>query len=119
MKDKLSNFRLSSFIGNFIICIIYPIVKTIVSDNKLLVLSDTLFIMSLVFIIGGIINSLILHGDFDITSFIARRSLSKDSNLTFEKYKKDKQDERKGSFNYPLLVGIIVLIISYIISIYA
>lgn len=119
MKKLFANFKLKHFIANLAICVIYPIIKAFTSDNKLLVLSDTLFIMSLVFIVAGVVTSFILHGDFDITSFIAKRSFKHDSDFTFEKYKKEKQDERKGSFNYPLLVGIIVFIISYIISIYA
>lgn len=114
-----NNFKVKNFITHLLICIIYPIIKTIVSSNKLLVLSDTLFIMSMVFIIAGIVTSFILHGDFDVTSFIARRSFGRESNLTFDKFIKDKQNERKGSFNYPLFVGIIVFIISYIISYFA
>jgi len=110
------NFKFKNFLGNLLLCIIYPLVRAYVSENKLYVLSNTLCIMSLVFVIFGMINLLILKGDFDITSFIAKRSLSKNTNLTYEKYTKDKESERKGSFNYPLLVGIIVFIISYIIS---
>lgn len=116
MKKLFKNFKLKNFILNFCICIAYPVVKAIKADNKTLVLSDTLFIMSLVFIVAGIVTSFVLHGDFDITSFIARRSFKHDADFTYEKYKKEKQDERKGSFNYPLLVGIIVFIISYIIA---
>lgn len=119
MKN-FKNFKLKNFIGNFAFCVSYPIIKTIVSDgNKVLILSDTLFIMSLVFIVAGIVTSFILHGDFDITTFIAKRTLSKNSNLTFEKFTKNKENERKGSFNYPFFAGIISFLISYIIAIFA
>ena len=75
--------------------------------------------MAMIFIVGGIVNIFIRSGDFDITSFIAKRSMTKDSNLTFEKYKEDKQKEREDSFNYLLFVGIITLFISVIASIFA
>lgn len=118
MNKLFKNFKLNNFVTNFIICIIYPIIKTIISDNKLIVLSDSLFIMSLIYIVFGVINSLILHGDFDITNYIIRRTSKANSNLTFDKFSKDIKDERKGSFNYPLFIGIFVLIISYIIAIF-
>ena len=84
-----------------------------------MVLSDSLFIMSLIYIVYGVVNSLILHGDFDITNFVLKRTDKANSNLTYDKFTKDKIDERKGSFNYPLFVGIITFILSYIIAIFA
>ena len=114
MKKLFSGLKVKDFIINLLICLIYPICKTIMSDNKLLVFSDTAFIMSLVFIIGGVVSHLIRSGDFDITGFIAARSFGKAKDLTFEKYKKDKINERKDSFNYLFFVGIIVFVISMI-----
>ena len=114
MKKLFSGFKVKDFIINLLICLAYPICKTIISENKLLVFSDTSFIMSLVFMIGGVVNHLIRSGDFDITTFIAARSFSKNKDLTFDKYKKDKESERKDSFNYLFFVGIIVFVISMI-----
>lgn len=116
MKKLFKGFKLKDFLINLFICLLYPIVKTIRATDKAFVFSDTSFIMALVFIIGGIVSFLIRSGDFDITSFIATRSLTKNKDLTYEKYKKDKQDERKDSFNYLFFVGIIVLIISAIVG---
>lgn len=119
MKKLFKNFKLGDFIAHFSLIISYPLIKTIITkDNKLLTLSDTLLIMAFVFIIAGVINSFVLHGDLDITSFVAKRISSKNANLSYDKFKKDKENERKGSFNYPLFVGIISIFISYIIAIF-
>lgn len=113
------NFKIKSFVYNLLVCLAYPIIKCIISNsNKLLVLSDTLCIMGMVFIVAGIVTSFILHGDFDITTFIAKRSFKRDSDFTYEKFQNEQQKKREGSFNYPLFVGIFVIIISYIIALF-
>ena len=117
MKNIFKGFRLKDYLINLLICLIYPICKTAISQNKMLVFSDTSFLMGLVFIVGGIINIFVRSGDFDITTFIAARSFSRNKDLTYDKYKKDKESERKDSFNYLFFVGIIVLIISAIAGI--
>lgn len=119
MKNPFKNFKFSSFIANFSFAISYPIIKTIVTDgNKMVIFSDTILIMALVFIIVGVIYSFVLHGDLDITSFVAKRTLSRNSNLSYEKFTEDNKNKRKGSFNYPIFVGIVCIIISYIVSIF-
>ena len=119
MKKIFKGFRFKNFIINELICLAYPIIRAIKANNSMLVFSDTSLIISLVFIVGGTINTFIRSGDFDITSFIATRSITKNKNLTFEKYKEDKTKEREDNFNYLLLVGIITLIISFIAATYA
>lgn len=119
MKKIFSSFKIKDFVINLMICLAYPIIKTIISDNKALVLSDTTYILSMMFIIGGVFNIMIRRGSFDALTYTAQRTISKNKELSFESYKKDKQKEREDSFNYLLLVGITVLIISIITSYFA
>ncbi len=119
MKKMFKSFKIKDFLINLLICLSYPAIKTIVSKNRFLTFSDTSFIMSTVFIVGGMVNLLVRSGDFDITSFIAKKSFAKDSNLSYDRYKEDKEKEREGSFNYLLFVGIITLMLSLIASIFA
>lgn len=114
---NFKKFELKYFISSLLICLAYPIIKVCISNNKLLVLSDTCFVVSLIYIALGIINMSILHGDFDIQGFIAQRSILKNNDLQFKDYQKIKESERKDRFNYPLFTGIIVLLFSIIISI--
>lgn len=116
MKKLFQGFKISNFIASLIIGFIYPIAKTAISENKLLVFSDTCFIISLFFIGFGVINSLYLHGDFDITSFIAKRSFTKDKKESYDEYKENINEKRKDSFNYPLFTGLLILIVSIISS---
>ena len=119
MKNKFSSFKFSSLIANLIIGLAYPIIKSCIAErNKLIVFSDTCLIIAGGFIIFGVFTSLYLHGDFDVTTYIAGRTFKKNRNQTYEKYKKDKDYERKGSFNYPLLTGIILLLTSFITSLF-
>ena len=119
MKKLFNGFKLKNYLLNLLICLMYPIIKSMLSNDKILVFSDTSFIMALVFILGGIVNIFVRSGDFDITAYVASRSFSKNKNKTFDAYKADKQKEREDSFNYLLFVGISVLIISIIASIFA
>lgn len=115
MNKIFKGFKVSSFISNLIIAYVYPIIKTAISSNKLLIFSDTSFVISLVFIGFGVLNNLYLHGDFDITSFIAKRSFTKDKE-SYDEYKHNMKEKRENSFNYPLFVGFIQLILSLITS---
>ncbi len=111
---NFKNLKIKSLIIDLVICLLFPLVKAYTSDNnKLLIFSDTCFIIGLITLLFGVINSLVLHGDYDITSFIMHRTIAKDKQ-DYKAYKKDKEDKRKDSFNYPLICGIILLIISYL-----
>ena len=143
MKKIFKSFELKHFITTSIIAFAYPIIKTCISNNKLLVFSDTSFIISLIFVAIGILNMSVLNGDYDLQGFIAQRSFGKNNNLnfsnkdlanatvkgnnskgvleknnfmTFEQYRNIKENERKDRFNYPLFTGIIILIVSLITS---
>lgn len=110
---NFKNLKIKNLIGNLLIVLVYPILKGIVT-KKMIMFCDSCTIISLALFIVGIINSLVLHGDFDIMGYIARK---KDPNRKgFDAYIKDQNSKRKDSFNYPLFEAIILLIISYLFS---
>lgn len=124
MKKIFKGFKLKYFILTILLAITYPIIKAFISNNKILVFSDTCFIIGLLLLLPGIFSWLSLHGDFDLTSYIAARSIlrkkadSFEEYGSYEKYVESKNKQREERFNYPLFVGIIMLIISIIFSIF-
>ena len=109
---KFKNLKIKNLIIDVIICLLYPTIK-LIKTKSILIFSDSLTIIGLVLVIVGVVNSFFLHGDLDITGFIASRAFNKDAK-DFQAYMDDQEDKRKGSFNYPLLCSIIILIIAYI-----
>lgn len=110
---SFKNIKLKYLILNLIIGLVYPLVKAFTSSQPLLVFSDTCTIIGLALLVIGVVNSFFLHGDLDITGFIANRALAKDK-TDFDEYMKDQEEKRKDSFNYPLLIASIMLIVSMI-----
>ena len=53
----------------------------------------------------------IRDGDFDITGFIASRAIGKNKE-DFDAYITNQNEKRKDSFNYPLLCGIILIVLA-------
>lgn len=113
---KLKNIKIKNLLIDLFIIMLYPIVKAIVSNKHLLVFSDTCVIFGLVLLIIGVINSFFLHGDLDITGFIASRALK--NNVTYEEYMTDQEEKRKDSFNYPLFISFILLILGYLTALF-
>lgn len=113
---NFKNIKLKYLLLNLFILLFYPCVKAY-ATKSLLVLSDTCTIMGLVAIIFGVINSLFLHGDFDITGFVAHRRFAQDKQ-DFDVYMKNQEEKRRGSFNYPLLCAFLLLLIAYLISLF-
>ena len=110
------NFKLSGFLPNFIIAMAYPAVRALSSEaSRLLHLVNAMTVIGLVMIILGVLYNLVLKGDFDITRFIADRAM-KHTQKGYKAYKEDREDEREGSFNYPLFVGIILIAASIVLS---
>ncbi len=110
---KFANFRLNYFITNMIVALLYPIYRYVSSSNSLLAFSDGCFIIGLFLLIVGIVLILYAHGDFDITGFIASRAIGKNKE-DFDVYITNQNEKRKDSFNYPLLCGIILIILSFL-----
>ena len=119
MKKIFKGFRVKHFITHLLLCLAYPIIKTSISTNKMLVFSDTSFIMSLLFIFAGVFYNASLKGDYDIHEYVAVRSFFKKQNQDLRTFINTKNEKREERFNYLLFVGIIVLIVAIITSIFA
>ena len=114
---NIKNFNFRIFITNLIIDLLYPILKAVSSKNGLLAFSDACLIIGLFLVIVGMANWLFLKGDFDITAYIAERSMKKE-NRDFDVYMEDQKIKRKDSFNYPLLCAIILFLLSYLSALF-
>lgn len=119
MFKKFKNIRTNSLMYCLACGLSYPIIKAAISKNKLVVFSDACLLIGFVLIIVGVIYNFVLKGDLDITSFIAKRSFTKNRNMDFDTYIENRQKEREHSFNYPLFVGFIEIIISFLVSLIA
>lgn len=105
------NIRLKVLLPNLFIAFAYPVIAYFIADsNPLYYMINAMTITGLIFIVLGVLYSFVLHGDLDITSYVAMRALNKGKKKTYADYKQDKNDDRKNSFNYPLLNGILLLI---------
>ena len=95
----------------------YPVAKALISEkyNRLTIFSDTLLIISLVLLALGVLFTFARFGDFDITKYIFRRGTDKDAK-SFEEYRKDLEQERRETFNYPLFFGLVYLAVSIFIA---
>ena len=107
-------------ISHLIITLAYPAVRGITAGSSgLTVFPDALTITGLVLIIGGIVYSFVLLGDFDISSFTVRRGIKHtdpEKPLDFTKYERDRREERERTFNYPLFLGIVYLIVAAVLA---
>ncbi|MBQ3419438.1 MAG: DUF3899 domain-containing protein [Erysipelotrichaceae bacterium] len=116
---KLKNIRIRELIISLIISLLYPIARAVISQNHLIAFSDSTLIIGLLAIMIGIFNAAVLHGDYDIASYLAHRRRFKNDELDFNTYQKSQEEKRKDSFNYPLFIGIIFILISFLINIIA
>ena len=116
----LHSFHFRHFLYYLFPALIYPVYAWITSDQnlKLLKFIDALTVMGLVFLIIGIIWSLIRHGDFDIAEYVARRSLRKGDIKPFEAFKEDKTENRKDRFNYPFCVCVMLFLAAGILTVF-
>lgn len=114
MIRRLKKIDPRTLLSHVIITLAYPIAKGITADqNGLTVFTDAMTIIALVLVIGGIVYSFILKGDFDISSFTVRRGVKHtdpEKPLDFRNYERDRRQERERAFNYPLFLGFVYLI---------
>ena len=134
---KFRNIKIKNLMVSILVSFAYPITKSLISKNRLLVFSDTCLIIGLFSLVLGLMNLLYLHGDFDITNYIAHTLITREGNnlasfltrknnllgtaTTSERadlvsFIEKQKNKRKDSFNYPLFCSIILLIMSYITS---
>jgi len=110
----LQGFTLRNFIGYLGVALIYPVFAYITAEppQKLLKFTDALTIIGFIFLILGVVHSMVHHGDFDISEYVIRRSLRKETLKPFGAFKEDKEEDRKTRPNYPLLTGLVLLLLS-------
>ena len=118
MFNKLKRIRLRPLLSHIVITLCYPVVRAATTpQNRLLVFTDAITIIALVLIIGGVVYSTILHGDYDISGFLLNRGIVKDEEKTdYKTYKKDQKKKREELFNYPLFLGIVYLVAAGVIA---
>ena len=118
---RLRKISLPGFLSYLGTALIYPVYIWITSDGKLLKFIDAMTIAGLVFLIFGIVLSMVRHGDFDIMEYVTRRSASSmrhEKMKPFAAFKEDKNEKRKDSVNYPFLTGILMLLASGLLTIF-
>ncbi len=116
---KLKYIRIRPLISHVGITLIYPAARAIVSkNNRLLIFTDSLTIISVILLIGGIVYTFVLHGDFDISSFLLMRGVRKEAQKpqSFDAFFADRKAKREEAFNYPLFLGIVYLVVSIILA---
>ena len=118
MFKRLKYIRLRHLLSHMIVTLAYPAVKTVASpNNRLQVFTDAVTIIALILIIGGVIYSMVLHGDYDLSGYVFNRGIGKEKQKkSFEAYKKDQKQRREEAFNYPLFLGIVYLLASVVVS---
>ena len=130
MFKRMKNIRPSMLISHLIITLVYPLAAALRAEqNRLLVFTDAMTIVSLLLVIVGIIYSLVLHGDFDVSNyylqhsgrsiarrFAVRRSAQMQQEEDIAKFISDAREKREGAFNYPLFLGIVYLLAAVIIA---
>ena len=108
---RFRSFRLKNFAIFVLAASIYPAYAYLSSENnRMLKLIDALTVTGLVFLILGIVTSMIRRGDFDIAEYVSRRSLRKGDIKPFKAFKEDKKEERKDSANYPFFTSLLLLL---------
>ncbi len=131
MIKKFKNLRPGLLITHLIITLAYPLIKAFsVPNNRLLVFTDAMTIVALILVVLGILYSLVLHGDFDISSYyfqraakyLSRRRFSgrdrsdPDPQKDLPEYLNDSEEKREESFNYPLFLGIVYLLAALVLA---
>ena len=129
MIKKLKNIKLSPLITHLIVTLAYPAVRAFTAEkNRLLLFSNALTIVGLILMVVGIIYSMNLHGDFDVSRYYLRRGVrsfrffsprqseevKQDQNPA--EFMRDLKDKREEAFNYPLFLGIVYVLVSAVIA---
>lgn len=112
---NFKNIRIRELITALLVSSLYPVAKAVTSKNPLVAFSDSALIIGLIGIIIGVFTNGVLRGDYDITSFIANKRKF-NNEMSFVEYEIRQKEKRKDRFNYPLFIGILFLILSFITS---
>lgn len=114
---NLKKIKLRPLLVHLIVTLLYPVFRAYIAEtDKLLVFVDSITIIGLVMIVGGIIYALYLHGDFDISGYFLKRGVQKEPTQTYFAYLYDVYAKREGAFNYSLFLGLVYLALALILS---
>lgn len=118
MFRRFKNIKVKYLIIHLIVTLAYPAARAITATkNKLQFFTDAITIIGILLILIGVFYSFYLHGDFDRTSYVFQRSLSRGGIVKpYEAYQADSKQRREDGFNYPLYLGILYIIVSAILA---
>ena len=117
MFKRFKNLRPGPLITQILITVAYPAAKAYMAEEKrLLVFTDTLTIIALMLLIGGVIYALVLKGDFDISGFVMKRGFRRDPTESYQVYKTNRDERREAAFNYPLFLGVCYLLLCAVLA---
>lgn len=130
MIKKLKNIRPSLLLVHMIITLGYPAAKAFTAaGNRLLIFTDAMTVIGLILVILGVVYSMVLHGDFDLSSFFLQRGVKSLTSRLFSgraaeaepkkditEFMQDAREAREESFNYPLFLGIVYLLAAAVIA---
>ena len=128
MLRKLKNIKPGPLISHLVVTLAYPAFKAFTAaDQRLLAFSNAVTIVGLILLVVGIIYSMNLHGDFDVSRYYVQRGLRSfrfytprqnelsDINENPSEYLNDLKEKRANAFNYPLFLGILYVLASVVI----
>ena len=128
MLKKLKNIKPKPLIAHLIVTLAYPAVKAFTAaDHKLLAFTNAMTIVGLILLVVGVIYSMNLHGDFDISRYYLQRGMrsfrfyaprqkeTPDAEQNPAEFLQDLREKRADAFNYPLFLGILYVLASVIV----
>ena len=128
MIKKLKNIKPRMLLTHVVISMGYPAVRALLAqENRLMLFTDALTIVGLILLVVGIIYAMILHGDFDISTYLLQRGLrsfkfgprrgeAADPNQSPQEFLQEAREKRADAFNYPLFLGILYVLVSVVIA---
>ena len=85
LKNRFKNIKPQTLLTHVIVTLLYPLARVVMaSSRRLLIFTDCLTIVAAILLIAGVVYSLYLHGDFDISSYVMRRARSNAPKQTAE-----------------------------------
>ena len=117
MFKRFKNLRPGPLITQALITLAYPAAKGFTAEGRgLLVFTDTLTIIALLLLIGGVVYALVLKGDFDISGFVMKRGFRRDPTESYAVYKANREEQRAAAFNYPLFLALCYLLLCAVLA---
>ena len=129
MFKHFKKLRPGVLITHVLITLGYPAVKaSAAASSRLLVFTNALTVIGLILVILGVVYSMILHGDFDISSYYLQRGVRSLRRLfsrhaeewsaqkSMADFLQDAREKREASFNYPLFLGLVYVLVSVVLA---